>query len=221
MLLIYHQPLPTRKARFDHPDWIFELKYDGFRALACIENRRCRFISRNGHRFSSFSNLERAIETAIAGKTILDGELVCVDDEGRPQFEDLLLRRGNPCFFVFDLLMREGQDFRSAALMDRKQELRRLLATVPPDVPVRYVDRIEGKGIALFERVCVSDLEGIVAKLKPAPYGTSREESTWPKIDYFQMQGREELFERNRHQEPVPGWHTCELACEELQAYAA
>ena len=120
MLLIYHQPLHTRKAPFDHPDWIFELKYDGFRALACIENRRCRFISRNGRQFSSFSDLERAIETAIAGKTILDGELVCVDDEGRSQFEDLLFRRGNPCFFAFDLLMREGQDFRSAALMDRK-----------------------------------------------------------------------------------------------------
>jgi bifunctional non-homologous end joining protein LigD len=82
MLLIYHQPLRTRKAPFDHPDWIFELKYDGFRALACIENRRCRFISRNGHQLSSFSDLERAIETAIAGKTILDVELACVDDEG-------------------------------------------------------------------------------------------------------------------------------------------
>ena len=83
MLLIYHQPLRTRKAPFDHPDWIFELKYDGFRALACIENRRYRFVSRNRHQFSSFSDLERAIETATAGKTILDGELACVDDECR------------------------------------------------------------------------------------------------------------------------------------------
>jgi ATP-dependent DNA ligase len=108
--------------------------------------------------------------------------------------------------------------------MDRKQELRRLLATVPPDVPVRYVDHIEGKEIALFARVCALYLEGIVAKLKQAPYKTSREESTWLKIknrDYSQMQGREELFERNRHQESVPGSHTCELACVDLETYAA
>jgi ATP-dependent DNA ligase len=107
--------------------------------------------------------------------------------------------------------------------MDRKQELQRLLATIPIGVPVCYVDHIEGRGIALFERVCALDLEGIVAKMRHAPYGTSRKESTWLKIknrDYSQMTGREELFERNRHQEPVPGWHTCELACEELEAYA-
>src|ERR1700730_8831196 len=133
MQLIYHQPLRTRKAPFDHPDWFFKLKYDGFRALACIENRRCRLTSRHGHQFSSFSDLESAIEPAIAGNTILDGEVVCLDNEGRPQFEDLLFHRGNPCFFPFDLLFRNGDDLRSASLMDRKQELRRLLATVPPD----------------------------------------------------------------------------------------
>lgn len=70
-------------------------------------------------------------------------DIVCVDNDGRPQFEDLLFRRGNPCFFAFDLLIRDGQDLRSAALMGRKQELRRLLATLFLDVPVRYVDHLE------------------------------------------------------------------------------
>jgi bifunctional non-homologous end joining protein LigD len=205
---VYHQPLRTRQAPFDHPDWTFDLKYDGFQALAHID-RRCRLISRHGHQFSSFSALEKLIEPCITGSTILDGEIVCLDDEGRPEFEDLLFQRGNPCFFAFDLLIRNGDDVRSASLMDRKQELRRLMATVSRDVPLRYVDHIEGKGIALFERVCALDLGAIVAKLKHAPDGTSREESTWFKIknrDYSQMTGREELFERNRHQEPVPGW---------------
>jgi hypothetical protein len=69
--------------------------------------------------------------------------------------------------------------------------------------------------------VCELDLEGIVAKYKFGPYGAAtREESTWVTIrnrNYSQMQGREELFERDRHKEPVPGWHACELACAELE----
>jgi bifunctional non-homologous end joining protein LigD len=221
---LFHQPLRTRKAPFDHPEWIFELKYDGFRALAWIENHRCRLISRNGHQFSSFTELEKLIEVGLsANNTVVDGEIVCVDGEGRPQFEDLLFHRGRPCFFAFDLPIRDGVDLRSAALADRKQELRRLFAPVNAEIPIRYVDHIEGKGVPLFERVRLLDLEGIVAKLKHGPYASTREASTWFKIknrDYSQMRGREELFERNRHQEPVPGWHTCDLACEEAE-YAA
>ena len=75
-------------------------------------------------------------------------------------------------------------------------------------------------GAALFQRICELDLEGIVAKHKSGPYVADRESSTWFKIlnrDYSQMQGREELFERERHREPVPGWHSCELACAELE----
>jgi hypothetical protein len=68
----------------------------------------------------------------------------------------------------------------------------------------------------LFERVCKMDLEGIVAKQKFGPYVADREQSTWYKIrnrEYSQMVGREELFERDRHSEPVPGWHLCASAC--------
>jgi bifunctional non-homologous end joining protein LigD len=219
-------PLRSRTVPFDHPDWLFELKYDGFRALACIENGRCRLVSRNGHRFSTFSDLEKWIEASVPTRNaVLDGEIVCVDDTGRPQFADLLFHRGDPCFFSFDLLIRDGYDWRSATLMDRKQELRRLLAGTSGDVPVKYADHVEGAGIALFERVRELDLEGIVGKYKYAPYGTSRDDSTWYKIrnrDYSQMHGREQLFERDRHREPVAGWHSCELACADLeQAYAS
>jgi bifunctional non-homologous end joining protein LigD len=218
---LFHQPLRSRKAPFDHPEWIFELKYDGFRALAWIENHHCHLISRHGNRFSSFVALEKLIEAGLpANNSVLDGEIVCVDEEGRPQFDDLLFRRGNPCFFAFDLLIRKGADLRSTSLMDRKQELRRLLAKASTDLPIRYVNHIEGKGVPLFERVCALDLEGIVAKLKRGLYASTREASTWFKIknrEYSQMLGREELFERKRHREPVPGWHTCDLACEEVE----
>ena len=83
-----------------------------------------------------------------------------MDGEGHPQFEDLRFHRETPCFFAFDLLMRDGVDLRSAALVDLKQELRRLLASVHADVPIRYVDHIEGKGISLFERVCTPENPG-------------------------------------------------------------
>ena len=101
--------------------------------------------------------------------------------------------------------------------MDRKQELRRLLSRAC--APLKCTEYIEGCGMALFQRVCELDLEGVVAKQKSAPYVTEREQSTWFKIlnrKYSQMQGREELFDRERRQEPVAGWHVCALACEAL-----
>ena len=216
---LFHQPLRARKAPFNDPDWLFELKYDGFRAMAWIENRCCRLISRNGNRFSSFGELEKLIEVGLlANNTVLDGEIVCVDAKGHPQFEDLLFRRGRPCFFAFDLLIRDGRDLRSTALVERKQELRRLFARVHPEVPIRYVEHIEGRGVPLFELVRALDVEGIVAKLRHGPYVSTREASGWFKIknrQYSQMRGREELFERQRHREPVAGWHACALACQD------
>src|SRR6266702_1375860 len=127
-----------------------------------------------------------------------------------------MFHRGNPpCFFAFDLLTCEGKDLRTERLLDRKQELRRLLARAC--APLKYTEYIDGCGMALFQRICELDLEGVVAKQKYAPYVTEREQSTWFKIlnrEYSQMQGREELFERERHSEPVAGWHVCALVCE-------
>jgi len=150
---------------------------------------------------------------------VLDGEIVCLDKRRRPQFRDLLFHRGEPCFFAFDLLMADGKDLRTEKLTDRKQELRRLLSKVSAS-RMRYTDHIEHYGTALFERVCKLDLEGIVAKHAFGPYVTEPERTTWFKIknrNYSQMQGREELFERERHKEPVAGWHCCELACAEME----
>jgi bifunctional non-homologous end joining protein LigD len=177
----------------------------------------CQLVSRNQHSFTSFSNLSAELARVLSIESaVLDGEIVCVDDHGRPQFRDLLWRRAEPCFFAFDLLYSNGQDLRTHALIDRKQELRRLLATVPKTAPICYADHVEGSGTALFERACELDLEGIVAKHKFAPHESEREKSSWFKIRngrYSQWAGREELFERERHEEPTPGWHTCDLAC--------
>ena len=193
---------------------------DGFRALAVIEHGRAQLLSRNGHPFASFSALAESISDSLPNVTaVIDGEICSLDKRGRPQFKNLLFRRGNPpCFFAFDLLTCDGKDLRTERLLDRKQELRRLLARAC--APLKYTEYIDGCGTALFKRVCELDLEGIVAKQKSAPYVTERERSTWFKIlnrKYSQKNGREELFERERHQEPVAGWHSCAWVCAELE----
>src|SRR5436309_12953120 len=216
------QPMPLlkRAAPFDDPNWPFELKYDGYRALAVIEHGRAQLLSRNGHPFASFSALAESISDCLPNvRAVIDGEICSLDRRGRPQFKNLLFRRGNPlCFFAFDLLT-YGKDLRTERLLDRKQELRRLLANVPAISPLKYTEYIDGCGTALFQRVCELDLEGIVAKHKFGPYVIEREQSTWHKIlnrEYSQKDGREELFERERHSEPVAGWHVCALVCEAL-----
>jgi bifunctional non-homologous end joining protein LigD len=212
-------PLLKRYLPFDDPNWIFELKYDGFRALAVIEHGRAQLLSRNGHSFAAFADLGKQIAASLPNaRAVIDGEICSLDKRGRPQFKNLMFRRGNPCFFAFDLLTCDGKDYTRDALVDRKQELRRLLARIPGACPVKYTDHVDGFGTALFQRVCEMDLEGIVAKHKFGPYVTEREHSTWFKIlnrEYSQKDGREEFFERERHSEPVPGWHSCVLACAE------
>jgi bifunctional non-homologous end joining protein LigD len=212
------QPLPVirRPRPFNASDWLFELKYDGFRALAYLD-RGCRLVSRNGHSFASFSELASSIARSLESTSaVFDGEIVCVDSKGRPQFKDLLFRRGEPRFFAFDLLYLNGKDLRYDQLADRKAALRQVLNSRIPTSPLHYADDVSGSGVALYERVCDMDLEGIVAKHKTAPYLSYHAISTWYKIKnprYSQMVGRHKLFEQERHSEPVPGWHCCELAC--------
>src|SRR5712692_9728045 len=134
----------------------------------------------------------KGLTLPIAGKTVLDGEIVCLDKRGRPQFRDLLFHRGDPCFYAFDLLICDGRDLRSEKLTDRKHELRRLLTGLPATSRLQYADHVEQYGTALFQRVCEMDLEGIVAKHSFGPYTTERERSTWFKSrngSYSQMQG--------------------------------
>src|SRR5438874_4524428 len=151
------QPMPLlkRAAPFDDPDWIYELKMDGFRALAVVENGRAQLLSRNGHPFASFSALAKSISDSLPNvRAVIDGEICSLDRRGRPQFKNLLFHRGNPpCFFAFDLLTRDGKDLRTERLLDRKQELRRLLGR-SPDSLLNYTEYIEGCGTTLFQRIC-------------------------------------------------------------------
>jgi bifunctional non-homologous end joining protein LigD len=138
------QPLPlTRQPEpFSDPDWLFEIKYDGFRALAFIDGSGVRLISRNGNRFSSFDPLCQSIMFFLSVKNaVLDGEIACLDRNGCSQFNHPLFRRGEPTFCAFDLLALNGRDLCDLPLIERKRRLRDIL----PDCPqLLYVDHVEG-----------------------------------------------------------------------------
>jgi bifunctional non-homologous end joining protein LigD len=85
-------PLARLQAPFDHPDWLFELKYDGFRALAYVDNGGVQLVSRKGNVYKPFANLCAALAQTLS-PAVLDGEIVHMGADGRPQFYDLLKRR--------------------------------------------------------------------------------------------------------------------------------
>ena len=88
-------PLLKRAAPFDDPDWIYELKMDGFRALAIVEHGRAQLLSRNGHSFSSFSALAESISDSLPNaRAVIDGEICSLDRRGRPQFRNLMFAVG-------------------------------------------------------------------------------------------------------------------------------
>ncbi len=201
-------PLVRRAAPFSDPNWLFELKYDGFRALLFIDDGNARLISRNGNTFKSFQSLANEIaQRAKVRNAVLDGEIVCLDADGRPQFNDLLFRRREPAFIAFDCLWLNGEDQRYLPLTDRKLAVRKAARGMSRVVCCDY---IEERGEELFTLVCEQDLEGIVAKRKSDPY--LADVAQWVKVKnprYSQVIGRDELFERNTDAVIEP-WRGCD-----------
>lgn len=209
-------PLVRRAEPFTHADWLFEIKWDGFRSLALIENGRARLISRNGNEFKSFPELNISLPLECRAQTaVLDGEIVCLDETGQSNFESLLFHRGEPRFYAFDLLSSEGADLRYLPLEERKHRLRAVLPRAGERL--LYCDHVELAGEEFFWLACQRDLEGIVAKRRFDPYlldGSVR----WHKIrnrEYSQWVGREELFERERDADPEFAiWNGCAKVCD-------
>jgi len=191
-------PLDRRRDPFDHRDWLFELKLDGFRALAYVERGQARLVSRNGNTFKRFAPLAAEIAVALrrVRNAILDGEVVSLDGDGRPLFNALLYRRSEPCFVAFDCLWLDGRDLRRLPLIERKRVLRRIVPRRRPCV--QYLPHLHRRGVDLFAQVVQRDLEGVVAKLKQAPYGLVGGRSPWVKIknrEYTQAVERHEQFD--------------------------
>lgn len=113
-------------------------------------------------------NVRDALASVHLTDAILDGEIVCLDQDGRSQFLELMRRkRQDAYFYAFDLLWLNGEDLRPLPLLDRKQRLQKLLKG---HAGALYAEHVQAKGKALFEAICTKDLEGIVAKHKDGPY---------------------------------------------------
>jgi ATP-dependent DNA ligase len=123
--------IPAKLARslepFDDPAWLFELKHDGFRSLAYIEDGKCRLVSRHRNVYKSFETLRDALAALRVESAILDGEIVCLDENGCSQFKELLYRRGRAVFFAFDMVWLDGEDLRQIAWIERKKKLKNLI----------------------------------------------------------------------------------------------
>jgi bifunctional non-homologous end joining protein LigD len=193
-------PLGKQFEPFDDPGWLYEIKHDGFRALAVIEAGRCRFFSKNKHRLTGFRELGEALVKELkVDNAVLDGELAATDGLGRTVFEALMHRSQQIRYFAFDLLWSDGRDLRSLPLAARKQHLNRLLPA--RSAHILYVDHTKGAGIELYRLARQLDLEGIVANRADSPYQDNPVARSWIKIknpSYSQKEGRADLFKRTR-----------------------
>jgi|SRR5579883_435710 len=190
--------LSRRSEPFDSDLFVYELKIDGFRALARLQGGKGELISRNGNVFRGFAGLADWLAAHIrAESAIIDGEIACMDEDGRPNFRDLLFRQRECVFIAFDLLFLNGRDLRAMPLLDRKAQLKKLIRR--KRARVLYLDHVAGDGTLLFEQVVRMDLEGIVCKRKDSPSKvTDKRSPYWIKVKnqrYSQLDGREELFE--------------------------
>jgi bifunctional non-homologous end joining protein LigD len=182
-----------REKPFSRPGWLFEIKYDGYRLFGLRDGERVELRYRRGSdSTAAFPEVADAIRALPYRQFVVDGELVVLDEEGRPSFQRLQervhlkredeIRRAafaNPVtYFVFDFLAFEGKDLRSLPLAERKALLREL---VPPAGPLRFCDHVEERGEAMFEAAQRMGLEGIVAKRADSPYRPGRSEA-WIKI---------------------------------------
>src|SRR6516164_256782 len=156
------QPIaPIRRTDpFDDPAWLFDLKYDSFRALCYLEQGSCRLISRNGNPMHRFAARGEQIAASLdGGDAILYGEVISADETGRPQFYDLLRQRRAPAYVAFDLIWLNGADLRAAPLTERRRHLERILPN--GSAIISQPLSVTGRGHQLFELMCAHDLEGV------------------------------------------------------------
>jgi bifunctional non-homologous end joining protein LigD len=179
---------------FDGAEWLFEIKWDGYRAIAFIANGKAKLVSRNQNDLTPrYPELTEMAKSIAADTSILDGEVVALDEEGRASFSLMQQRTGfrpgerrrtgNPeipvIYYAFDLLYLNGYDWRRVPLEERKIKLASIIK--PNDPELRFSDHYAEHGNALFDMVKKKGLEGIVAK-KRASFYEERRTRDWLKI---------------------------------------
>ncbi len=175
---------------FNDDNWLFEIKWDGYRSIAYINKGKVELKSRLFNILNSkFPAIADSLKK-IPGQVILDGELVVVDREGKSDFQLMQnyqkTRKGNLFFYVFDLLYQDGQNLRERPLIERKEILQKLIQEISLPL-IRMTKHITGKGIAFFNAAAKKGLEGIIGKKSSSTY-QSRRSKDWVKIKTLQRQ---------------------------------
>ena len=167
-------------------DWLYELKYDGYRILAYLEGNNVRLITRNGNDYTKrFADIAYSlIDWADGRAMILDGEMVITDAEGKTDFQALQNYMKNPkgqnlTYIVFDLLALDGADLRGHRLIDRKETLEALMKDSPKNL--HYSQHVKGNGKESFLAACQANLEGTVGKKADSVYSGTRN-GDWIKL---------------------------------------
>ncbi|OGU13181.1 MAG: hypothetical protein A2076_07875 [Geobacteraceae bacterium GWC2_53_11] len=173
----------TVKVPFNDPEWLFEVKWDGYRAVAEIREGRVSFYSRNGISFEKkFSPVVDSLRK-FDFEAVLDGEVVVVDDQGRPDFEQLQnypkSGSGHLIYYVFDLLYFKGHDLTGLPLFRRKELLKNILPSLPK---IRFSDHVKNEGVLFFHAAAQKGLEGIIAKQALSIYEAGKRSGNWLKI---------------------------------------
>jgi bifunctional non-homologous end joining protein LigD len=168
---------------FDRDDWFFEVKWDGYRAIAEVEGKKVNVYSRNLISFNDrYPEVAHALRE-LGMKAVFDGEIIAIDDEGVASFQLLqqYMRTGEGTllYCVFDILYLDGYDLTGLPLRRRKEILKSIL---PDNDVVRYSEHVEGSGIALFDAAIKEGLEGVIAKNAESPYRTDARSKDWLKI---------------------------------------
>lgn len=182
-------------------NWLFEMKYDGYRCVAAVAGPEVRLYTRNGNDWTQqFHRLVEPLSKLTKGSVLLDGE-ICSFKDGRTDFstlKDALSNDGPLVYFVFDILEQDGKSLERLPLVERKERLRKLLGKTRDDALLQYSEHVHGHGEEVFKAMCAAHQEGVIAKDADAPYRHERTR-TWLKIKCS-----------NRQEFVIGGWRPSE-----------
>ncbi|MEO5684197.1 MAG: DNA polymerase ligase N-terminal domain-containing protein [Chitinophagaceae bacterium] len=183
----YYKPMLATPAAtpFDDAAWIFEIKWDGYRAIAECGEKDLRFYSRNGLSFiHKYPSVAKALQR-LKKSMVIDGEIVVLDAAGKPSFQLLQQYEGHPeyniVYYIFDLLYLDGKDIRDLPLSNRKALLKKVLPSGKKSI-IRFCDHVKKDGISFFKKASALDLEGMIAKKSDSVYAGGVRNNQWLKI---------------------------------------
>lgn len=170
----------------DEREWVFEMKYDGYRAISALVGGAVAMRTRNGLDLTErFPHLARALSRIVVAEAVIDGEIVMLDAQGRPRFQLLQEGHEDAILYAFDLLWHNGQDLRARPLEERRDLLTSLMSNVPASL--RLAERVDGPARAALAQMAERGLEGLIAKRRGSPYVGTRSRD-WLKLKVQQTQ---------------------------------